>query len=139
MPKSTSLNFTQNLKIGQATVVNADSTGLKTLYTGGTNDSVVKALQVTSDDTSARVVNVYVNNGSTDFLLGSVSVAASSGTNGTAAAIDLLGGTLMPGLPYDAQGKRVLPLPVNYVLKVSSQTAVTSGKTLTFTALIEDY
>jgi hypothetical protein len=139
MAKSTSLNFTQNLKIGQATVVNADSTGVKTVYTGGTNDSVVKALQVVSDDTSARVVNVYVNNGSTDFLLGSVSVAASSGTNGTAAAIDLLGGTLMPGLPYDSNGKRVLPLPVNYVLKVSSQTAVTSGKTLTFTALIEDY
>jgi hypothetical protein len=139
MAKSTNLNFTQNLKIGQATIVNADSTALKSVYTGSANDSVVKALQIVSDDTSARVINVYVNNGTTDYLLGSVSVAAASGTNGTAAAIDLLGGTLMPGLPYDANGKRVLPLPASYVLKVSTQVAITAAKTVTVTAMVEDY
>lgn len=139
MPKSTALNFTQTLKQGNATIVAADTTALKTVYTGATNDSIVKALQVVSDDTSARVLNVYINNGSTDFLLGSVNVPLASGTNGTAAAVDLLGGTLLPGLPYDANGKRVLPLPAAYVLKVSCQTTVTAAKTVTVTAMVEDY
>lgn len=122
-----------------ATIVAADASGLKTVYTAGSNDSVIKSLQVASDDTTARVLNVYINNGSTDYLLGAVSVAIASGTNGTTAAVDLLGGTLMPALPYDANGKRVLPLPAGYVLKVSSQTTVTAAKTVTITAMAEDY
>lgn len=139
MAKSTSLNFTQANKAGFATIVPADTTTLRTVYTAGSNDSVVKQLQVVSDDSSARVLNVYINNTSTDYLLGSVNVPASSGSNGTAAAVDLLGGTLMPGLVYDANGKRVLPLPAGYILKVSSQTTVTTGKTVTVTALVEDF
>ena len=139
MAKSQALNFTQSLKMGMATIVAADASTLKTVYTAGSNDSVIKSLQVASDDTTVRVLNVYINNGSTDYLLGAVSVAIASGTNGTTAAVDLLGGTLMPALPYDANGKRVLPLPAGYVLKVSSQTTVTAAKTVTITAMAEDY
>ena len=139
MTKTYTLPFTQSLKDGYATIVAADTTALKTVYTGGTNDSVVKALQAVTDDTSARVLNVYVNNGTTDYLVGSVSVAAASGTNGSTAAVDLLGGTLLPGLPYDSNGKRILPLQATHVLKVSSQTTVTAAKTVTVMALVEDY
>ena len=63
--------------------------------------------------------------------LGSVNVPTLSGTSGTAAAVDLLSGTLMPGLPYDANGKRVLPLPAGAILKVASQATVTAAKTIT--------
>ena len=139
MAKSQNLNFTQNIKLSGAKIVPADTTTLKTLYTAGSNDAIVKAINVQSTDTAARVVQLWVNDGSTDFLIGSVNVPLRSGDNGTAATIDLLGGTLMPSLPYDANGKRIIPLPAGYILKVNSQATVTADKTITFVCMAEDY
>lgn len=139
MPKSTALNFTQNIKFTAAQIEPADTSTLKTLFTAGTNDSVVKAIQVASTDTAARVVGLYVNDGTTDFLLGHVNIPVNSGLNGTVAAVDLLGGTLMPALPYDANGKRILPLPAGYILKVNTTTTVTAARVVTVTCMAEDY
>ena len=139
MAKSTSLNFTQNLKLSATTIVAADTTTLKTLFTAGANDSVVKSLHAISDDSAAKVVNVYVNNGSSDVYIGAVNVPITSGTTGAIAAVDLLSGTLFPNLPYDANGKRVLPLPAGYIVKVSVQATVTAAKTITITCMAEDY
>jgi len=139
MAKSQNLNFTQNIKLSGAKIVPADTTTLKTLYTAGTNDAIVKAINVQSTDTAARVVQLWVNDGATDFLIGSVNIPLRSGDNGTAATIDLLGGTLMPSLPYDANGKRILILPAGYILKVNSQATVTADKTITFVCMAEDY
>jgi hypothetical protein len=139
MPKSTNLNFTQNIKLTGAKILPADASALVTLFTAGTNDSVVKAINVQSTDTAARVVQLWVNDGTTDFLIGAVNVPLNSGNTGTAAAIDLLGGTLMPSLPYDSNGKRILPLPAGYTLKVNSQSTVTAAREITFTCMAEDY
>jgi len=139
MPKSTNLNFTQNIKLSGAKITPTETTTLVTLYTAGSNDAIVKAINVQSTDTAARVVQLWVNNGSTDFLIGSVNIPLRSGDNGTAATIDLLGGTLMPSLPYDANGKRILILPAGYILKVNSQATVTADKTITFVCMAEDY
>jgi hypothetical protein len=139
MAKSQNLNFTQNVKLSGAKILPADTTSLVTLFTAGTNDSVVKAINVQSTDTAARVVQLWVNDGTTDFLIGAVNIPLRSGDTGTAAAIDLLGGTLMPSLPYDANGKRTLPLPAGYILKVNSQATVTAAKEITFVCMAEDY
>ena len=139
MAKSTNLYFTQNLKLTATTIVNADSTNKKTLFTAGANDSIVKSLHVVSDDTAARVINIYVNDGTTDNYIGSVNVPITSGFTGAIAAVDLLNGTLFPTLPYDSNGKRVLPLPAGYILKVAVQVAVTAAKTLSVTCMAEDY
>lgn len=139
MAKSTNLNFTQTIKLSSTTIVNSDSTNKKTLFTAGSNDSVVKSLHAVSDDSAAKVVNVYVNDGSTDIYIGAVNVPLNSGATGAIAAVDLLNGTLFPNLPYDSNGKRVLPLPAGYVVKVSVQAAVTSAKTITVTCMAEDY
>jgi hypothetical protein len=139
MAKSTNLNFTQSVKLSGVKILPADTTTLKTLFTAGTDDSIVKAINVQSTDTAARVVNLYVNDGTTDFLIGAVNVPLNSGNTGAVAAIDLLGGTLLPSLPYDANGKRILPLPAGYVVKVSSQTTVTAAREITFVLMAEDY
>ena len=139
MAKSTALNFTQNIKLAAAKILPADTTSLVTLYTAGTDDAVVKAINVQSTDTAARVVQLWVNNGSADFLIGAVNIPLRSGDNGTAATIDLLGGTLMPSLPYDSNGKRILPLPGGYILKVNSQATVTAAKEITFVCMAEEY
>jgi len=139
MAKSTNLNFTQSVKLSGVKILPADTTTLKTLFTAGTDDSIVKAINVQSTDTAARVVNLYVNDGTTDFLIGAVNVPLNSGNTGAVAAIDLLGGTLLPSLPYDANGKRILPLPAGYVVKVSSQTTVTAAREITFVLMAENY
>ena len=139
MAKSTNLNFTQTLKLSAAVITPTETTTLVTLFTAGTNDSVVKAINVQSTDTAARVVQLWVNDGTTDFLIGAVNTPLRAGDNGTAATIDLLGGTLMPSLPYDSNGKRVLPLPAGYILKVNSQATVTAAKQITFVCMAEDY
>jgi hypothetical protein len=139
MPKSTNLNFTQNIKLSGAKITPTETTTLVTLYTAGSNDAIVKAINVQSTDTAARVVQLWVNDGATDYPIVAVNIPLRSGDNGTAASVDLLGGTLTPSLPYDANGKRVLPVPAGYILKVSSQATVTADKTITFVCMAEDY
>ena len=99
MAKSQLLNFTQNIKLTATTIVNSDSTNKKTLFTAGANDSIVKSLHAISDDSAAKVVNIYVNDGSVDNYIGAVNVPITSGTTGAIAAVDLLNGTLFPNLP----------------------------------------
>ena len=139
MAKSTNLNFTQSIKLSAAVITPTETTTAQTVFTAGSNDAVVKAINVASTDTAARVLSLFVNDGVSDILIGRVNIPANSGNNGTAATVDLLGGTLMPSLPYDANGKRILPLPAGYVLKAGTTTTVTSAQSITVTAISEDY
>jgi hypothetical protein len=112
---------------------------LKPLYTGSTNDAIVKSINVSSHDTAARVMSLWlVDPAQQPILMGAVNIPLRSGDNGTAAAIDLLGGTLMPSLPYDANGKRVLPLKAGQQIMVSVP-AVTAGTQINVSAIIEEY
>lgn len=111
----------------------------KELYTASTDDAVVKAINVASLDSAARVMSVWViGTNSQPTLLGAVNIPANSGNNGTAATIDLLGGTLMPSLPYDANGKRIVALKGGQKLAVSVP-AVTAGTQINVSAQIEQY
>jgi hypothetical protein len=140
MAKTTALNFTQTVNGKGLTFVPADSAlTLKTLYTASTNDAVIKTLSACSDDSVARVIDVLINDGTTDFMVGSVSVPITAGTTGAVAVADFLGGTVMTHLSYDSTGKRVLLLKGGYVLKVRNQTVITAAKTVTVWASIEEY
>jgi hypothetical protein len=112
---------------------------LKDLYTASTNDAVVKAINVASLDSAARVMSLWIIGADAQpVLIGAVNIPANSGNNGTAATIDLLGGTLMPSLPYDSNGKRVLILKAGQKL-AASVPAVTAGTQINVTASVEEY
>jgi len=112
---------------------------LNTLYTAAGNDAVVKAINVSSTDSVARTLSIWINTGTGgDKLVGAVSVPAGSGNTGALASIDLLGGTLLPSLPYDANGKRVLPLKAGTIVKVSVPT-VTASTNIFVQAMVEEY
>lgn len=114
---------------------------LKALYTGATNDSVVKAINVASFDSAARIMTLWISSGATggDVFVGSINIPATAGTgSGTTASIDLLGGSLLPSLPYDANGKRIFPLKAGQVLKASVP-GVTAAKLITVQVIAEDY
>jgi len=115
---------------------------IKLLYTGATDQSVIKGLNVASSDSAARIMSLWIqDSGSSQLnLLGSVNIPLNSGgpASGTAASVDLLGGTLIPSLPYDANGKRVLPLKAGQKLYVSVP-AVTASCYIAAHAMAEDY
>lgn len=115
---------------------------IKELYTASTNDAVVKAINVASTDSAARVMALWTKDASSNVmtLIGSVNIPLSSGSpgSGTAASIDLLGGTLMPSLPYDANGKRIIPLKTGTKL-LCSVPAVTASTFISVNAMIEEY
>ena len=113
---------------------------LSTLYTGAGNDSVVKAINVSSTDSVARLMSFWVNTGTGgDKLVATINIPAGAGTtNGNTAAVDVLAGTLLPSLPYDSNGKRVYPLKTGTILKVSVPT-VTAGNNIFVQAIAEDY
>lgn len=114
---------------------------IKELYTAATNDAIVKAINVSSVDSAARIMTLWLKDPSSNILinLGAINIPANAGTgSGTTAAIDLLGGTLLPSLPYDANGKRIIPLKAGAKL-LCSVPAVTASTYISVSAMIEEY
>ena len=139
MAKSTSLNVTQQIEFAAGQILPADTTTKKTLYTASSDDAVLKSLMATSTDTAAMNVALYVNDGTADRLIGTVNVPALSGSNGTAAAVDLLSGTAMPGLGFDQNGKRILSLKNGAILKAAVLVTVTAAKQIDILGVVEEY
>lgn len=112
----------------------------KPLYTASTDGAIVKAINVASFDSAARVMSLWVGSSSTatPTLIGAVNIPLNSGNSGTAATIDLLGGTLMPSLPYDANGKRVIELNGGQVL-FASVPAITAATQIHVFTQVEEY
>jgi len=139
MAKSTNLNFTQEIEVVGKRLTSTDTTSYVTLYTSATNDSVVKSITVTTTDTAAVNLKVAVNDGTTDFLLGTVRVALASGTDGAVASVDILGSSLLPGLPRDLNNRTILPLKNGFILKVGCLSTMTAAKQTDILAVVEEY
>lgn len=139
MAKQTSLPVTQRIKNPGVSFVNADGVAYKTLYTASADDAVVKGLVATSTDGTARNLKVTVNDTATDRVLGVVNVPINAGTTGAITAVDLLASALLPGLPMDQNGKRVLPLQGTYALKIAPLVAVTAAAQIDVQAMVEEY
>lgn len=109
------------------------------IYTASVDDAVVKAINVASTDTVARVLTVWtIGTDNQPEQICALNVPLRSGDNGTANAIDLLNGTLLQALPYDANGKRIIPLKAGQRLAISVP-AVTAGTQIHVAAMIEEY
>lgn len=139
MAKQTSLFLPVGANNNSVTIVNADGTSLKTLFTAGANDSDVKSIVATSSDTVQRNLSVYVTRGGTDYLLGTVPIYALSGTDGAATTIDVFTNAFLTGLLIDNVGKYYMSLKSGDVLKVGVIVAVTAAKTITVSAFGQDY
>lgn len=138
MPKTYTCPFTQNVnpQVPQ-TFANADGTNVKTIFTAGADDSVVKAIIVTSTDSVARDIQFYLSDGTTNFQLRRVSIPANAGNSTSVAPVDCLSG--FTGLPLDEHGNRVLRLRRNFQLRANMVAAATSGSEVDVIVLGEDY
>lgn len=139
MAKQTSLFLYAGVNSGAVTFVNADGTTAKTVFTAGANDSDLKVLTITSNDTATVNMQVLYRTGGTDYLIATVRAVTLVGTDGAANAVDLINSTALPYLPLDDAGKRYIPVKTGDSIKVAPLAAVTAAKTVTIVALGYDF
>ena len=107
-----------------------DTTSLQTLVTAGSSGSRINSISVISDDTSDVVLAIWYNDGSNDYLIGSVNIPTLSGTDGSAPAVSLLNSTDLPFLGEDL----ALYLEGSDIIKIAALTTVTTAKKITCVA-----
>lgn len=123
----------------RARIQNSDGTTPVTLVTGPTNGCKVESIAVTSDDTSAVVLQLIATISAVDHILGEVNIPIGSGTNGTAKAINMLNTTDLPWLRSDEAGRPYLYVASGTTLKVKAKTTVTAAKFIHLFAQAGDF
>lgn len=131
--------YPQTITVTPITIVNADSTNKKTLYTAGANGSRIENVSVTNTDTAGYTLNIYITQGGTDYLLGTVSLPLSAGNTTAAPTFNLLTNSNFAVLCKDANGNSYLYLSSGSTLKAAVTVAVTAAKTVTFLTQGGDY
>lgn len=138
--------FPQTIKNYAVQILPADTTALKTVVTGATNGTKVEMLVMTSTDTSARDVQLFLNDGSTSYLLGTISIPANSGNTNALLSQSLLvsSTTVAPYLPFfqfplDSNGNRYIYVASGWTLKAACLTTVTTAKVLNFVVQAGDF
>jgi hypothetical protein len=136
MPLNTNPVFIGTRRSVGVEMDNADSTNQVSLFAAGTNGSLIEAISVTSTDTAAVELDLYLYDGAASFSLGSVTVPIGAGTNGgTANAVDGLNQTELPWLRDDL----TLALGAGCTLKAAAHAAITSGKVVHVSVFGGDY
>lgn len=115
---------------------NADGTSLVTLMTAGDDGSLLEGMSACSDDTSAVELDLYLNDGASDFYLGSASIPAGAGTDGgTTPAVNVWNQTDFPWI----QDEMTRRLGSGSLIKVAAHTAITAAKVVHIAAWGGDY
>ncbi len=133
-PKITPQNFVQG----------TDSAGTyKTIYTAGSNGSKIVAINVTTDDGSAtHVLSLALTRSATDYIIGAYTLPVNSGTDGSAAGVNMLNGgpsNLITALPSDNDGQKYLFLESGDTLRMTFATSLTSSKRINVVTIGADF
>lgn len=126
--------FVGTPNVGLVQIVNADASAQKTLFTAGASGSKITSISAVSDDTAARVIQLSVLRGGTNYPIATVNVPIGSGSDGTIVAVDLMSLTLSPWLPLDNDGEAYILLKSGDVLQAKALTSITAAKTMTLLA-----
>lgn len=115
-----------------ATAINIDgiAADAKVVYTAGAYGGIVNCLTVSTNDTAAVNVIIYVLNGAVVHHYTVVNIPIAAGTSATGAVpnVDILAAIV--GLPSDATLKKYIQLMPNAVVKVAVIAAMTANKLL---------
>lgn len=104
--------------------------------TVGAEGTRIHAISAASTDATARDFSLYLNDGSTDFLIGTVTITSSAGSISTSGSVSLLASSVL--LPWVASDGSIF-VPAGWVLKAENLTQVTSAKTVSIVAIAGDY
>ena len=153
MAKTSTVPFSQNFNTRLVTLNSASlfiapdagtaPTNTVELLTAGTNDTIVKAITMSSSDTTLRTIAFYISSDvapTEKHLLFTVPAPANSGFTGASSNVDVIGSTLVNGFPVDQSGKNVLLLKAGFKLWIGVITAaITANKNIYVQAFCEDF
>lgn len=113
----------------------------KTLYTGGANGSVCRAMSANTNDASAaHLVTVQLVNAAVKYGGTAVNVPISSGFASGAPPVNLMSATNWPGLPVDGPGNPYFYLAsASDTLQATFATALTASAVLNINAVCTDF
>jgi hypothetical protein len=136
MPANTNPIFVGSRRSVGTELATADGTTARVIWTAGTNGSLIEAVSITSTDTSAVEVDLYLSDGATVYGLGSVAVAAGSGTDGgTTAPVNGLNQTELPWLRDDL----TVAIGPDHLLMAAAHAAITAAKEVNIVVFGGDY
>jgi len=113
------------------TFASTDTTTRKTVYTAGTNGSRVDGLVVSTSDTAAVNLAFWINDTTTDYYIGVVTVPIGSGYT-TVVRVDALATLAPPGF-------KALVLKAGYLLKCNCVATMSAAVTTTVVAIGGDF
>jgi hypothetical protein len=94
------------------------------------SDRRVYGIAVLSTDNAVQTVKIHLNNGTAAIQVCAVSIPASSGTNGTATAVDVFGSTMGESVfqkTRDPNGLAYLNLPAGWSIQMEYNTSFTTA------------
>jgi len=112
-----------------ATLIGIDGVAAdaKVVYTAGAFGGMCESLILSTDNSAAAIaVIVYILDGAVVHPLGLVAVPLSSGTLGTAYAVDAV--STLVGLPINSVYRKYIPLKANQTIKIAVLAAMTANK-----------
>ena len=126
---STSGNSSANTNY---TILTADATYARRIY----------GISITSTDAGAQTVTISLNDGSTDYQVFVLSVAANSGNSTTVASVDIMGsvyGAAVLQKQRDANGVPYFNLPANWSVLYKYNTTLGASESLNVLVFGETY
>lgn len=134
---NTSPIFIKNVTAKGTTWTNSDSANTKKTIspTIGSEGTRIHSINITTDDTTTRDFGIYLNDGSTDFLVATIAISAGSGASSTAIAVLASISSLVPMAATDGS----ILLPAGWQMKGAVVTQPTSAKTFWVVVTGGDY
>lgn len=112
----------------------------KTLYTGGSSGSIVKAIVATSNDPSvAHVVTCQIVNSTVKYGGVAANVPVNSGFSNTIPPVNLLSAVNWVGLPIDSDGNPFFYLVSGDTLQCTFATSLTTSDLINVYAVAADF
>ena len=139
MPGTATPIYPQTIKTWGQQILPADTTTIKTIATAATNGSVIEYINVASTDTVARDLVFYLNDGTTNYQLFTLSIPINSGNTNAIAAVAPLNSTLWPSTPFNNSGNKFIYLGQGWSLRVNSTVAVSATRVINIVAHGGDY
>ena len=137
------LRLTSNVLQQTATFSNAGGTTRRNLVSSVAYDSRIYGIEATSTDTTARTLAISLNDGTTNYLIYTISILGNSGNSTTIAAQDLFYDAYIQGLfvrTADPEGiSYYFNLPAGWSLNGVLQAAPTLGTQINIKTIGETY
>jgi hypothetical protein len=125
--------FTKAIAVRPVAFTSTDGTTAKQIFAPDDPASRINFLAISSTAATQHYLLLQMNNGTTIAPLGTITVPANAGTNGSVAVVSGLNKGNLPWIQIDSDGNPFIDLNLNMNLEIKLLSALSSGETITIT------